>query len=190
MPHRLDRDERLLFDQARRRGFLEISGSGWRSQRRDAPLLNTYRSLCDARGRASIVLHKGRTGMDEIVVDLSPLRLPETFAAVAGACADFTGLLPAVAGTSAREDDASGEAGEGEKALEVDQGGEDPWDERPIYHLSPYLVSWELQRSDAKALGKKLAVMFNTAEKKAPTSRKPKNVKPGKGRRSGGYGIG
>ena len=50
VPHRLNHDEeRKLFDQARKKGFLEVTGSGWRSQRRDAPLLNSYRSLCDAR---------------------------------------------------------------------------------------------------------------------------------------------
>ena len=44
VPHRLNDEERTLFDQARKKGFLEIAGSGWRSQRREAPLLNTYRS--------------------------------------------------------------------------------------------------------------------------------------------------
>ena len=79
VPHRLNEQERFLFDQARRKGFLEITGSGWRSQRREAPLLNSYRSLCDARGQASIVLHKGSDGVDKLVVDISPLRTPETF---------------------------------------------------------------------------------------------------------------
>jgi hypothetical protein len=48
VPHRLNSDERVLYDLARRKGFLEISGSGWRKQRSDAPLANTYRSWCDA----------------------------------------------------------------------------------------------------------------------------------------------
>jgi hypothetical protein len=61
VPHRLNLDERFLFDHARRKGYLEVDGSGWRSQRREAPLLNTYRSLCDARGQASIVLRKRNT---------------------------------------------------------------------------------------------------------------------------------
>ena len=58
IPHRLNQEERLVFDQARRQGFLQVTGSAWRSQRRDAPLLNSYRSLMDARGRPMIVLHK------------------------------------------------------------------------------------------------------------------------------------
>ena len=66
---------------------------------------------------------------------------------------------------------------------------------RPIYQLASYCVQWELPRSDAKALAKKLATVFGTCESKAGTdtaigSQKPKGVKPGKSRRSGGYGIG
>lgn len=187
VPHRLNNDERLLFDQARRKGFLEIGGSGWRSQRRDTPLLNTYRSLCDARGQAVIVLHKGNTGLDELVVDLSPLRLPNQFEYVAKSCIEYVEIPGQVeAGfTPANE----GEEGEN-STVEIDQSTDDPFETRPIYQLPPYNIAWELPRSDAKALGKKLAEVFNTMEAKAPKSRKPKHVKPGKGRRHGGYGIG
>ena len=52
IPHRLNDDERQSFDRARRDGYLQVIGSAYRSQRRDAPLLNTYRSLMDARGRS------------------------------------------------------------------------------------------------------------------------------------------
>eukprot|EP00751_Fragilariopsis_kerguelensis_P020866 CAMPEP_0170898432 /NCGR_PEP_ID=MMETSP0734-20130129/46063_1 /TAXON_ID=186038 /ORGANISM="Fragilariopsis kerguelensis, Strain L26-C5" /LENGTH=219 /DNA_ID=CAMNT_0011291217 /DNA_START=99 /DNA_END=755 /DNA_ORIENTATION=+ len=82
VPHRLNLDDR-------NRGFLEIIGSGWRSQRKEAPLLNSYRSLCDARGQASIILHKGNTGVDEIVCDLSPLRNPKIFHEVAQKCLEL-----------------------------------------------------------------------------------------------------
>ena len=41
-----------------------------------------------------------------------------------------------------------------------------------------------------KEVGKLLAAVFGTVEEKAAASMKPKGVKPGKGRRSGGYGIG
>lgn len=181
VPHRLNNDERLLFDQARRKGFAEIGGSGWRSQRRDAPFMNTYRSLCDARGQASIVLHKGSTGEDELVVDLSPLRLPEAFSDVALACLEYAGLPGAVEGGIAEMD------GDAEGSSEPD---EDPFETRPIYQLPPYCVVWQLPRSEAKALGKRLAVAFDTVEAKATKSKKPNHVKAGKGRRHGGYGIG
>ena len=44
VPHRLNEEERKLYDFARQKGFLEIPGSGWRKERRGAPLLNTYRN--------------------------------------------------------------------------------------------------------------------------------------------------
>ena len=186
VPHRLNEDERFLFDLARQNGFLQVAGSAWRSQRRDAPILNTYRSLCDARAQVAIVLHKGNTGMDELVVDLSPLRLPTTFNEVAAKCleeqpgGDFVGQ-----GTVMDGDD------EEEEETVQQNDDDDPWETRPIYQLPPYCITWELPRSDAKALGKKLASLFETAEGRKPGSgKKPTGVKPGKNRRHGGYGIG
>jgi hypothetical protein len=60
---------------------------------------------------------------------------------------------------------------------------------RPIYQLPPYFIAWELGRSDAKILAKSLAETFQTKEE-GKVSKKPIGVKPGKGRRHGGYGIG
>ena len=53
----------VLFDLARTKGFVEIGGSGWRKQRSDSPLVNTYRSWCDARGVCAIFLHKVRISL-------------------------------------------------------------------------------------------------------------------------------
>lgn len=50
--------ERLLFDLARKKGFVEVAGSSWRRERSDSPLVNTYRNWCDARGICAIFLHK------------------------------------------------------------------------------------------------------------------------------------
>ena len=44
VPHRLNEEERKLYDFGRQKGFLEIPGSGWRKERRGAPLLNSYRN--------------------------------------------------------------------------------------------------------------------------------------------------
>jgi hypothetical protein len=208
VPHRLNLDERFLFDKARRKGFLEMEGSGWRSQRREAPLLNTYRSLCDARGQASIILHKRDTGIDELVCDLSPLRNPKIFHDVAQQCLDlqeggeieFQG-----SGTYIINDgnnDVTSSAGNLSMTLSIVDGGDiennenlddeetGPWETRPIYQLPPFCISWELQRSDAKALGKSFAKLFQTKEENVTSSKKPIGVKPGKSRRNGGYGIG
>ena len=93
VPHRLNHDdERRQFDQARRKGFLEVTGSGWRATRRGSPLVNSYRSLCDARSQVCMILHKGNQGIDEVVVDFSPLRLPETFQGLEDETKLFVGL--------------------------------------------------------------------------------------------------
>jgi len=199
VPHRLNHDEeRKLFDQARRKGFLEVAGSGWRSQRRDAPLINTYRSLCDARGQVCIVLHKGNTGLDdELVIDLSPLRLPDTFEALGGDIVSFVQLPvdDSNIDLEAPEEIVSEDASEDDNDYGNDNDGDDDadliaWEERPIYQLKPYCITWKIDRSEGKAVGKKLATVFKTAEPKASTSKKPNHVKHGKNRRSGGYGIG
>lgn len=187
VPHRLNEDERKLFDLARRKGFLEIEGSGWRSQRRDAPLVNTYRNLCDARSQVCISLHKGNTGIDELLIDLSPLRLPGSFEHLGKEIVNFVELPPSYLPSS--ETEPANEDLESE--FDTKEGSDDdPYDSRPIYQLPTYIISWEVQRSEAKALGKKLAQQFNTIEANSPKSKKPKHVKPGKGRRHGGYGIG
>ena len=169
-------------------------GSGWRSTRREAPLLNTYRSLCDARGQACIVLHKctgssGGSMEDELCVDLSPMRLPDQFDTVRELLVKYLdGLEPLtvediVSSLYETDDDDNDE-----NKVESDQ--ENIWDTRPIYQLPPYYVSWLLPRQEAKELGKKLALAFRTIESSVVPSKKPVHVKPGKNRRSGGYGIG
>jgi len=189
VPHRLNHDEeRLLFDQARRKGFLEVAGSAWRSQRRDAPLINSYRSLCDARGQVCIVLHKGNTGLDEVVLDLSPLRLPDTFSRLEKEVIYFVDI-PTSYKPSEDESPFTIDSNSLENETEVDPS-ENPWNSRPIYQLPTYCISWETDRSDAKELCKKLAVEFGTIEKNALKSKKPNHVSAGKSRRHGGYGIG
>ena len=191
MPHRLNSDERLLFDNARRKGFLEVGGSGWRSQRRDAPLINSYRSLCDARAQACIVLHKGNTGMDELVIDLSPLRLPDRFKSVERDLVSFV-ELPTCYSPADETKEVDEELYEGMDDLHFETYSEEDesWDSRPIYQLPTYCVAFELQSAEGKAVAKRLAGEFKTIETKASKSKKPKHVKPGKNRRSGGYGIG
>eukprot|EP00546_Thalassionema_frauenfeldii_P019979 CAMPEP_0178897290 /NCGR_PEP_ID=MMETSP0786-20121207/1661_1 /TAXON_ID=186022 /ORGANISM="Thalassionema frauenfeldii, Strain CCMP 1798" /LENGTH=306 /DNA_ID=CAMNT_0020567817 /DNA_START=136 /DNA_END=1058 /DNA_ORIENTATION=+ len=208
---------RFLYDQARQKGFLEVAGSAWRSQRRDAPLLNTYRSLCDARGKVCIVLHKSNTGVeDEVVVDLSPLRFPEDFDRIESILHEDD-KIPSL-DNSDENDSTSREIQQllkpyaehvlalnrdiedEEESTWITEDGEsskvsndvDQWENRPIYQLPPYYVSWgRLQRSNAKTLSKLLSVAFNVPDPKAAKkSLKPKGVKAGKSRRSGGYGIG
>lgn len=198
VPHRLNEDERRAFDQARKQGFLQVTGSSWRAQRSDAPLLNSYRSLMDARGRPSIVLHKlspnsnGGIEGDRLDVDLSPLRLPDEFELIEKELkdrilADFDVESQTIDST---EEDAD-EMDEMEiiENSNTDDSG-DNYELRPIYQLSPYYLSWEVSRQEGKKIGKYLGGLFDNIEAKATKSKKPKGVKPGKGRRHGGYGIG
>jgi len=203
MPHRLNEDERRSFDQARRKGFLEVYGSAWRSQRRDAPLINSYRNLMDARGRPMVVLHKSNPNssggvdvLDRLVVDLSPLRLPEEFLRVELELKEKVMKEMNLEGGLKIDDEndvdenADDEESEGNEPI-LDLGlSDDSWENRPIYQLPPYSLSWEVSRQEGKQLGKYVGEVFDIPEKKATASKKPKGVKPGKGRRHGGYGIG
>lgn len=177
VPHRLDESERLLFDFARRKGFVEIGGSGWRKERSASPLVNTYRSWCDARGKPAIFVHKGREGADEVCVDLSPLRTPLDFG---GAAAQ---LVADEAGGELELEAAAAELPELAKAFATE----------PIYRLPAMAVAWRLPRAEAKALAKRLAAGLGTAAATGDGRAKARGaprVKPGKSRRSGGYGIG
>lgn len=158
-------------------------------------------------------MHKGvGSGMvleDEVVVDLSPMRLPGEFGGVEGVLRQSVEnlnvgavLLVEDRMEEGDEDDAEDGGNEEDGVIpqvppstddqdEYDQDEvDDAWQNRPIHQLSPYCVSWVLPRSEAKVLCKHLATIFDTKEAKATKSRKPKGVKPGKNRRSGGYGIG
>jgi len=191
VPHRLNHeDERRQFDQARRKGFLEVGGSGWRATRSGSPLVNSYRSLCDAREQVCMILHKGNEGIDELVVDLSPLRLPESFQKLEMETDAFVGLPRGVIDDAKVMQDVGDELTDNDEMDLVDASEDSSWDTRPIYQLPPFCITWELPRSEAKEVLKKLAVVFQTSEQKASKSKKPKHVKPGKNRRSGGYGIG
>ena len=198
VPHRLNEDERRSFDQARRKGFLEVAGSAWRKERSDAPLLNTYRSLSDARGKPMIVLHKlspSSSGehVDRLVVDLSPLRLPDEFEKVEMELNERI-LSEFDVESSTNTDDKEEKEDTKTTILEIDGSDEseedDGYENRPIYQLSAYEVSWEVSRSVGKAAGKYLGTLFETVEEKATKTKKPKGVKPGKSRRHGGFGIG
>eukprot|EP00985_Skeletonema_marinoi_P030029 scaffold30121_cov170-Skeletonema_marinoi.AAC.3 len=193
IPHRLNEDERRSFDQARRQGFLQVTGSAWRSQRRDAPLLNTYRSLSDARGKPAIVLHKlsptsSGEHEDKLVVDLSPLRFPDEFDAVGE---EVKAMIQAEYNLESCVDDVEEGGGADDEGLDiVEASDEDQYETRPIYQLPPFQLEWNVSRQEGKIIGKYLAGIFETIEKSASKSKNQRGVKPGKGRRSGGYGIG
>jgi len=190
VPHRLNQEEWTAWNIARKQGFCTMNGSGWRSERRDAPLWNSYRSLCDARGQAMIVHHKSGDGMqDAVVVDLSPLRTPEDFSSIATHCVNECYGAHIVAPEAVVEDQEEITTTDDDSSNDI---AATPWHTEPIYRLAPYYIVWDsLQRSEAKSLGKKLGGLFDTSEgKNKAATRKSIGIKPGKGRRHGGYGIG
>jgi hypothetical protein len=81
VPHRLNEQEREELERAARKGYLTLSGGGNRRTRKGSPLKNIHRQWCDARDRPQILLYKavGGKAVDEIFIDLSPLRLYALF---------------------------------------------------------------------------------------------------------------
>lgn len=77
VPHHLNQEERAQFERAMRKGYLELSGGGNRRSRKGSPLTNIHRQWSDAREKPQIILYKAFQGdfRDELVTDLSPLRL-------------------------------------------------------------------------------------------------------------------
>lgn len=221
-PHRLNDEERAIYDRARQKGFVEIAGSGWRKQRSAAPLVNTYRSWCDANGHPAIYIHKANDGNDELVVDLSPLRTPADFEAVATYCLASSGCLDgaiefdgSVADAQDDDDDDviaaddvkdEGDSSSSGQSLFRVEDLVDAYRDEPIYRVPMYAVVWTRQRADAKSLAKTLAGLLGTADARAGgkgkgggaskankgrrKERGAPDVKPGKSRRHGGYGIG
>eukprot|EP01035_Chromulina_nebulosa_P023981 gene23981-31131_t len=99
IPHRLNAEERIEWEYAKLRRYLNLRGTGWRKERGDSPLANIYRNYCDAVGIpsirfeygssfklirifsmsvpsfSSIMRGIGNTDLsDRVIVDFSPLR--------------------------------------------------------------------------------------------------------------------
>ena len=76
VPHRLDAAETRRFELAQRHGFLTVQGSGYRRGRKGAPLVNTHRLLCDARGVPTVRVEQQGSGRDEVRVQTNPGKSP------------------------------------------------------------------------------------------------------------------
>ena len=200
VPHRLNDEERVLYDMARRKGFVEIGGSGWRKQRRGAPLVNSYRNWCDARAVPVVYLYKGSQGIDEVQLDLSPLRIPNEFHALALKCA---GAAPGAVLEAYEADGAIAESEEDRQQQQLQGGGvigspaamdsqlvavlTEAYVTEPIHRVPMYSVCWSLERSEAKDLCKRLAAAFECMEEGAKAggasrTRGMPQVKAGKSR--------
>jgi len=72
--HRLNTQERKLYELAKRSGFLTVRGTGYRKERKGSPVCNTYRQRCDALDEICIIIEK-RMEHDTVVIDFSTLRV-------------------------------------------------------------------------------------------------------------------
>jgi len=59
VPHRLNAEERIEWEIAKKKKYLVLSGSGWRKERGDSPLANIYRQYCDAVDIPCISVRRG-----------------------------------------------------------------------------------------------------------------------------------
>lgn len=73
--HRLNQEERKLYDLAKGAGYLSIRGTGYRKNRKGSPLCNTFRQRCDALEDICIIIEKGHKDGDRILIDFSTLRV-------------------------------------------------------------------------------------------------------------------
>ena len=71
--HRLNRDERKLYELAKQASFLTMRGTGYRKNRKGSPLCNIFRQRCDASEEICVIIEK-RADLDTVVIDFSTLR--------------------------------------------------------------------------------------------------------------------
>ena len=155
VPHRLNAEERSVWDLAKRRNYMALSGTGYRRERKGSPLMNSWRQYADASARAAVyVCNSTADNLDTVVlVDLSPLRCaePSGYAAVRDAC-----VAAASTGEEAvrivRDDLPATEA----EVLTAEQ-----WSSQPIWNLPPLCIGFACwDRPQAKALAEQLALQL------------------------------
>ena len=75
---RLGETETKELERGMKRGYLTLSSTGYRRGRKCSSLANAHREWCDQKEKPQIILCKASGGrrLDNVVVDLSPLRVP------------------------------------------------------------------------------------------------------------------
>ena len=74
--HRLNKDERKLYDLAKQASYLTLRGTGYRKERKGSPLCNTFRQRCDALDEICVIIEK-RASIDTVMIDFSTLRVKD-----------------------------------------------------------------------------------------------------------------
>lgn len=189
---RLNDKERAEFERATKKGFVTVlAGNG--SRRGNGPLATVFRQWCDARSKPQICVYKATGGsrpLDQVVVDLSPLRLYGLFDD-AVQVEDYmvrwkAEILTAASGNSMQlcgqmdefddDDDADIELCETVITdmvttdmecviLEVNSATRDAWATKPIGQLPSLALVFQGERCNAKAMAKDLALLWEVPEK-------------------------
>ena len=183
VPHRLNEEERIEWNNAKSRQYLMLRGSGWRRERGDSPLANIYRQLCDAKNIPCISIAKG-IGIGEdvtnnadsssnsnnsnsigaienvVIIDFSPLRLGycEDVTRMAQLCMSAAGVFPSLI----RVDDQSDprQLGRAEEDMNFDS---DPIWRLPVHRV---LASFS-NRAESKAFAEALVSELITKKTKS-----------------------
>lgn len=183
LPIRLHDKEQQAMDRAIRRGYVELSGTGYRRGRKGSALASMHRQWCDEREKPHIILCKATGGrpLDNVIVDLSPLRISGLFRDDLKSMDDF--LLPwqidilvaaENAGLELREDYEEDNSISllGGKDTERDSPTEhviifdsNSWACEPIFQLPAVSMGvFEGDRSKAKQMVRELAELWNIPE--------------------------
>lgn len=72
--HRLNQEERRLYELAKVSNFLTVRANGYRKERKGSPLQNIWRQRCDAQSTLAVCVEK-RSTEDTVVIDFSTLRV-------------------------------------------------------------------------------------------------------------------
>lgn len=205
VPHRLNEVERAELNRASAKGFLVLAGTGNRRTRKGSPLANIHRQWCDARGKPQIIVFKAVAGggkecgavVDQVVVDLSPLRLHGLFDSdeqVADFLVKWKAEILSAAAESGMEmrdecldnddDDDVNECDHDddcgllqrvdESSYVVNYMGKDvqeAWASNPIWKLPVVSIGvFEGQRSQAKSMARQLALLWEIPEESKDNS--------------------
>lgn len=181
VPHRLNDEERMEMDRAAGKGFLVLTGAGNRRTRKGSPLRNIHRQWCDARAKPQVIVYKaiGGGALDQVIVDLSPLRLNGLFddpGLVEEFLVKWKADILTVANHAGMKFQGVVDEDEGEEDSDNDMsvqyvatfGHEDyqlAWATNPIWKLPVVSMGvFEGERTRAKAMAKALALLWDIPE--------------------------
>lgn len=193
--HRLNQEERKVYELAKRLGYLAVKGTGYRKERKGSPLINTFRQWCDARGVCFVRLEKqggssshshdtnptntSSSGLsDTVIIDLSPLRIRDDSSIVDEVLALANQLIVDSSNGNSSGQEIIITGNNFQQKEEVDQ---EAIETQPIWAVRERELRVSCSREDAKELASELAkalglkVAKKSGQKKERMKRRSKN---------------